>query len=41
MNQQLAITIKLKKGKVKNRYAAKNKIKKLNKIKAWNEWLAK
>jgi hypothetical protein len=41
MNQLQVITIKLKKGKVKNRYAAKNKIKKLNKIKAWNEWLAR
>lgn len=39
MTPQLAIAAKLRKGKVKNRYAAKNKIKKMNKREALNRWL--
>ena len=38
--QQQVIAKKVKAGKVKNKYAAKNKIKKLNKTEALNRWLA-
>ena len=40
-NQIQAIEQKLKQGKVKNRYAAVNKIKKLKRAKNWFEFLAR
>ena len=41
MNKKaLAITAKLAAGKVKNRYAAKNKVKKIKKAQAKFDWLA-
>lgn len=39
--QLSALVSKLKSGKVKNRYAVKNKIKKIKKTQAHNEWLAR
>jgi hypothetical protein len=40
MKQAQAITAKIKAGKVKNPYAAKNKVKKLKQIESLNKWLA-
>lgn len=39
--QAAAIVKKLKENKVKNRYAAKAKVKKIRKNIAWDNWLAK